>query len=136
MSFIGKETRLVCMLAARESQILDIAGPLEVFAKANRFLEQEMGVERTPYEIRFLSLEPSRTIQCNNGLSLVAHAHYREARGAADTLLIAGGEVLEAGGASRELLTWLQRQAKRVRRLGSICTGAYLLAEAGLLDNC
>jgi transcriptional regulator GlxA family with amidase domain len=129
-------TRRICLLAPPQSQILDIAGPLEVFAKANRFAPEQAKGGRPPYDIQVVATTANRRIVCNNGLSLQAHLAYREVRGAVDTLLVAGGDAVETGGVSRELLRWLRRMANRLRRLGSICTGAYLLAEAGLLDGC
>jgi transcriptional regulator GlxA family with amidase domain len=48
---------------------------------------------------------------------------------------VAGGSGVENAGRDEELLRWLQKTAQRVRRLGSICTGAFLLASAGLLDG-
>jgi transcriptional regulator GlxA family with amidase domain len=59
----------------------------------------------------------------------------RNLRGPIDTLLIAGGTGLEAAGEDEELVLWLRKTAQRVRRIGSICTGAFLLGSAGLLDG-
>src|SRR5208337_2250499 len=56
-------------------------------------------------------------------------------RGPIDTLLVAGGTGVEEAAQSEELVLWLRKTAQRVRRIGSICTGAFLLAEAGLLDG-
>jgi transcriptional regulator GlxA family with amidase domain len=56
-------------------------------------------------------------------------------RGRIDTLLVAGGSGVETASRDEELLLWLQKTAQRVRRIGSVCTGAFLLASAGLLDG-
>jgi transcriptional regulator GlxA family with amidase domain len=60
---------------------------------------------------------------------------FRTLRGPIDTLLVAGGSGVEDAAQDEDLLVWLRKTARRVRRIGSICTGAFLLAEAGLLDG-
>jgi transcriptional regulator GlxA family with amidase domain len=60
---------------------------------------------------------------------------FRTLRGPIDTLLVAGGSGVETASRDEELLLWLQKTAQRVRRIGSVCTGAFLLASAGLLDG-
>jgi transcriptional regulator GlxA family with amidase domain len=74
-------------------------------------------------------------IAASSGLELVARRAVAELRGGLDTLLVAGGEGVQDALRDRALLAWLRRMAPRVRRLGSVCTGAFLLAEAGLLDG-
>src|SRR5262249_60558997 len=60
---------------------------------------------------------------------------FRQARGKVDTLLVAGGDAIEQNEISSEAVRWLRRMAGRARRVGSVCTGALLLARAGLLDD-
>src|SRR5262249_17807194 len=69
----------------------------------------------------------------SSGLGLHADRCYDQARAGIDTLLIAGGRGTPRYYSDRKLLAWIRRQSQSVRRLGSICTGAFLLAEAGLL---
>src|SRR5438128_2052181 len=66
-------TRRICLLAAPEAQILDIAGPLEVFAKANRLAQEQAHSSHPLYDIQVLTTAANRRIACNNGLSLQAH---------------------------------------------------------------
>lgn len=101
-------------------QSLDVTGPLEVFAHAGG------------YECRTGSLGglPVRT---GSGLRLAPDADLRQLAGQPDLLIVPGGE-----GARRrdpELVAWLRENAPGPRRLASVCTGAFLLAEAGLLDG-
>ncbi|PTL82826.1 AraC family transcriptional regulator [Vitiosangium sp. GDMCC 1.1324] len=118
------------MLAVPPVQELDVVGPADVFAGINRLLGQ-----RGPgYEIELVTGTADRLVQGEAGLSLLAGRSFREVRGPIDTLLVAGGTgVMNACDPS--LLRWLRERASQVRRLGSICTGSFLLAEAGLLDG-
>ena len=60
----------------------------------------------------------------------MAHKTFRELRGNIDTLLIAGGSAIENDEIGAEVIRWLKTIAKRIRRIGSVCTGAMLLARA------
>jgi len=123
----------VAMLAYDDAQILDITGPLEVFARTSRWLIDQ-GRRRTPcYEITLLG-ERRGVIRTSGGLKLQPGRSYRAA-GPIDTLLISGGIGCEQAMQDRALLEWIRRQSSRVERLGSICTGALILAAAGLLKD-
>ena len=69
------------------------------------------------------------------GLPLLAQGLPPRSAPAPDTLIVAGGEGTRAALADAALTAWLRAVAPRVRRLASVCTGAFLLAEAGLLDG-
>jgi transcriptional regulator GlxA family with amidase domain len=69
------------------------------------------------------------------GVSLLARGLPARPADPPDTLVVAGGQGARAAVADRELIAWLREAAPRVRRLASVCTGAFLLAEAGLLDG-
>ena len=70
-----------------------------------------------------------------SGLQLVATTPWNRLPGDIDTLLVVGGVDIWTGDSHPKLLRWLHEQSKKVRRLGSVCTGAFVLAEAGLLDG-
>ncbi len=106
-------------------QSLDVTGPVEVFAAAGAI---DGGA---PYEIRTASLDggPVRT---SSGLTLVPDCTLDEAP-LPHTLLVPGGAGTRA--ADRELVDWVRENGPKAERLVSVCTGAILLAEAGLLDG-
>lgn len=123
----------VAMVGFDDAQILDITGPLEVFSRTSRWLV-DAGVWRTPcYEILLLG-ERRGSIRTSSGIKLEVSAPYSEAS-RIDTLLVAGGVGTEQALGNENLLAWLRAQSKRVERLGSICTGALILAAAGLLKD-
>jgi transcriptional regulator GlxA family with amidase domain len=68
-------------------------------------------------------------------LGFAADKTFRQAGGKIDTLLVAGGEAIERSEINAEAVRWLKRAAAKCRRVGSVCTGAMLLARAGLLDG-
>lgn len=87
------------------------------------------------YQVRLLSAVDTPTISTTGGIELVPHAFYRDYGGPIDTLLVVGGPDVWSGRDSPELLAWLRERTSTARRYGAICTGAFTLAEAGLLDG-
>jgi transcriptional regulator GlxA family with amidase domain len=126
-------------------QSLDVTGPLEVFAGANRWQSGRdyspagpNGPDGPAYQIRTASLD-GRPVRTSSGLrlapdeSLRRHESLRQDEGGPDVLLVPGGEGTRD--ADPDLVAWLSTHGPRARRLVSVCTGAFLLAEAGLLDR-
>jgi transcriptional regulator GlxA family with amidase domain len=128
-------SRTVVFLAAPSTQILDVAGPFQIFVRASELFVQECPARKAPYNVLLASTTRRRSVATNCGLVLTGTTTFRTLRGPIDTLLVAGGSGVEKAANNEELLLWLQKTALRVRRIGSICTGAFLLASAGLLDG-
>ncbi len=127
--------RTIVFLAAPSTQILDVAGPFQIFVRAAELFVHEDLARKTPYNVVLASTTHRRSVTTNCGLVLTGRETFRTLRGPIDTLLVAGGTGLENAARDEELLLWLRKVAQRVRRIGSICTGAFLLASAGLLDG-
>jgi transcriptional regulator GlxA family with amidase domain len=125
----------VALLAYPLVDVLDVAGPSEVFAAAQRAVAAVGGPTGACYSIQVLSSSAKLAIETDSGVKLQAHRSCFGVRYPIDTLLVAGGQGSLDAAKDRALLRWLQRLAPRVRRLGSICTGAFVLAAAGLLDG-
>ncbi|MGC1684678.1 MAG: GlxA family transcriptional regulator [Candidatus Acidiferrales bacterium] len=130
-----QRSKTIIFLAAPNTQILDVAGPFQVFVRASELFVQEHPARTAPYRVILASSTHRRTVTTNCGLLLTGNATYRALRRPIDTLLVAGGNGVESASHDKELLLWLRKTARRVRRIGSICTGAFLLASAGLLNG-
>src|SRR5262249_41968101 len=92
--------------------------------------------DTTPgYRIEVVSTGGASRVETSCGVALVADRDYRSLRGEVDTLLVAGGAGAWRGAQDGRRLRWLRRLAPGVRRIGSVCTGAFVLAAAGLLDG-
>lgn len=110
-------------------QALDIAGPVDVFAEANGFVADGDGYETV---LIGASHEPLRA---SNGMKISADLRFDEADQRFDILLVAGGPALPDAAPDPELTQWLRRAPERADLYGSICTGAFALGYAGLLDG-
>lgn len=125
--------RQIACLVFADAMSLDITGPLQVFASANAE-RQRQGLPSC-YEIHLLGNEAG-PITLSAGFALVADQSWHQVSAADfDTLLVPGGAGVEAMRKNEALLDWLRHAEPRVRRLGSICSGALILAAAGLLDG-
>ena len=122
------------MLAYPGIQVLDVMGPLEVFSRTTRWLKDHGLRKDDAYRVEIIG--PKRgPFLTSSGLRLYADHSVADAGFGIDTLLVAGGLGVHRYRKDFALIHFLKRQAGRVRRLASICTGAFLLAEAGLLDG-
>ena len=109
-------------------QSLDVSGPVEVFATA--------GFERDREEYRIEVASPDGApVRTSSGLSIGAEHAVNAVRGDIDTLVVAGGRGVHAAIEDASFVAAVARLAKRSRRVTSVCTGAFVLAEAGLLDG-
>jgi transcriptional regulator GlxA family with amidase domain len=122
----------VLMLALPIVQTLDVTGPMEVFAQANA--RAAAANRAKPYRLE-LAAPKAGLVETSCGIALHA-THSFSARGPApDTLIVAGGAGTRAAIHDRKLIATLRRIALRTPRVASVCTGAYPLAAAGLLDG-
>ena len=109
---------------------LDLVGPVEVFGTANRLL----GGGRKPYAVEVVTTAGDRRVDGEGGLSLLAHRHYHDVGDRPDSVLVVCG-VGARTIRDCALFGWLRGAAATTRRLGSVCVGGFLLAQAGILDG-
>jgi transcriptional regulator GlxA family with amidase domain len=130
-------------------QSLDVTGPLEVFSGAQQLLEARPrrmpagqplaeakrggGIDRG-YTTTVVSLDGA-PVATSSGLTIVPHTDLHHAPARVDTLLVAGGFGAELACADPALIEWIAACAQTTRRVASVCTGAFLLAAAGVLDG-
>jgi transcriptional regulator GlxA family with amidase domain len=122
--------RRIEILAFPDVQLLDVAGPLQVFASANE-LARAAG-EPLPYELAVVAEQP--LVIASGGLGL-AGQKLSKSSGPIDTLIVAGGFGVGPACENAALIRWITARAAAARRVASVCTGAFLLATAGLLDG-
>ncbi|MEI5099376.1 DJ-1/PfpI family protein [Streptomyces sp. PmtG] len=120
--------RRILIVAYDDSQILDIACPSGALDIANRY------GARPPYEIE-LGTVGRTAARSSSGIALGAGQNLEAVSGPLDTLLVAGGAGYERAAADARLVAQVRRLARASRRVASVCTGAYVLAAAGLLDH-
>jgi transcriptional regulator GlxA family with amidase domain len=126
---MNKLKRTIGFLVAPPFELICLAGPIGVFSNANLVEENQCR-----YEIKIISTEKGNYVTSADGSRMGPATHYTKFQGALDTLLVVGGQGCLKP-VTPSLRAWLRQRAKRVRRLGSICVGTFILAEAGLLKN-
>jgi transcriptional regulator GlxA family with amidase domain len=132
---IGTSTRRIVLLAAPGSQILDVIGPFQIFTRAAEIHASKHPQASLIYSIEIVTISRRLSVATNCGLHITAQRPYWQLRGAIDTLLITGGTAVEADQTGMGVVQWIGKRSQSVRRLGSVCTGAMLLARTGLLSG-
>jgi transcriptional regulator GlxA family with amidase domain len=135
----NRPPRRITLVAFPGVQTLDVTGPYEVFALANRFMGEPSS---PPYDLEIVAQRaatPDLTVRSSSavrlGLDRALDPRPSAADRAIDTVMVAGGEGTPAAAADPDLLGWLRAVAPHCRRITSVCSGAFVLAAAGLLDG-
>jgi transcriptional regulator GlxA family with amidase domain len=118
------------IVAFPDVQVLDVVGPLEVLSRA-----ADLAPDHDPgYAIEVVTAD-GRPVRATCGIQLGADSSVGDCRGPIDTLMVAGGAGTRAVLEDTRLVDWVRRAARRSRRVTSVCSGAFVLARAGLLDG-
>ena len=123
--------RSVAILAFPGVQSLDVTGPFEVFAGASA-AATALGIDAS-YDVSVVAAIPG-PVTCESGIALVASGLPRPGQHL-DTLVVAGGRGVDTARSDPSLVRWVRDAAARSRRVATVCSGALLAAEAGLLDG-
>ncbi|MDR3463604.1 MAG: GlxA family transcriptional regulator [Beijerinckiaceae bacterium] len=126
-----KPIRAIEVLAFPSVQLLDVTGPLQVFASTNDLVARAGGTP--PYALQVVA-QGGKTVTVSAGLA-IATSSLPPIGTALDTLMVAGGPGVEAAAADPALVAWVRERATQARRVASVCTGAFLLAASGVLDG-
>jgi transcriptional regulator GlxA family with amidase domain len=122
-------SRRIVVIAVPPVDELDLVGPLQVFNSVNRL------AQRTIYTIEVVTNADRMTVDGEGGvLTFIARDHFRKVEGECDSLLLVCGLATRSV-RDAQLSKWLRAMAAKVRRLGAVCVGSFLLAEAGLLNG-
>lgn len=131
----ARAPRRIAVLALPNSALSDFAGPYETFLLAARMGQESLRLPHPAYEVTLLSVA-GRSVPTLSGLGITGARVFNAYEGMPDTLIVAGEpDSLEGVSNPARLFRWLHRVAAECRRVCTICTGAFCLAEAGLLDE-
>ncbi len=122
------ESRFIVMLVYPGVMTMDVYGPLEAFAMANS------SSGRTLYQVAIASMDGA-PVPTSLGVPIAPNMAVGDIKEPIDTLLVSGGRGQAEARNDQTLMGWLRAGSREARRTGSICTGAFLLAAAGLLDG-
>ena len=121
------------LLLFDDVEVLDFAGPFEVFSVANELNQEKL------FSISTVSLSTSTTVRAKNGLTVIANKLFEdldaETLASLDVLLVPGGEGVRALLKNDRLLQTIATMKADKKIVASICTGALILAKAGVLKH-
>jgi transcriptional regulator GlxA family with amidase domain len=123
-----QQTSRVVIVGFPDAEVLDITGPAEVFGMANQLLA------RQAYEVTLGAADPE-PLPTSGGLRLCVDHGLDRLPAGLDTVVASGGDGTRSAARDPRVLGWLQRASPVARRMTSVCSGAFLLAAAGLLDG-
>src|ERR1700736_3720651 len=103
---IQPRTRQVLLIAGPGTEILDLVGPLQVFARAAEMFSKQNPRSLPIYSVEVITTSSRTSVMTNCGLRITAHKTFREVRGEIDTLLVAGGSAIENDEIKVEVVGW------------------------------
>lgn len=126
-------TRTIVFVGYDGVQGLDLTGPLDVFAGAQQWVARTGAAD--PGYRTIVASGDGRPFRTTAGLTVLPDAGLDDLPGTVDTIVVPGSEITLSEPYPEKIVAWLARSASGARRVTSVCTGAFLLAEAGLLDG-
>jgi transcriptional regulator GlxA family with amidase domain len=128
--------RHVAMVVYPDCEIVDVTGPMDVFCFANYWLRLAGQIQdnEAVYSLSLIA-ERAGPVKTASGMKIIADYAYDDVPDDIDTLMVTGAPFTVDSWTDRKLVRWLPEMLPKVRRMVSICTGAFLLAESGLLNQ-
>jgi len=121
-------------MAPPGTSILDVAGPLDVFIKAADYIRASTKGDKS-YTVHVVSTENIKIVNTSACLPIVTEGNINSIDYEIDTLLVTGIPGAPENMVNKATLRWLKDHWQHIRRVGSVCTGAFILAEAGILNG-
>jgi transcriptional regulator GlxA family with amidase domain len=132
---LEKKFKHIVILTPPNTSILDVAGPLEVFSKTANYIEENPGKYPFTYKTHVLSTDKAGILETSSGMPIVCEGNLFSVDYKIDTLLVTGNANAHLYPSFDEMINWLKTNWKKIRRVGSVCAGAFILAKAGILDG-
>jgi len=126
---MASQTLTIIIAVPPRAQSLDVSGPLAAFREAGRQSNGEIS-----YDVKLMSIQNTNTTDID-GMTVMTDMSIYDSDVLIDTLLIAGTHDYQQAFNAYEFHQWLKRRTPHIRRYGSVCTGAFFLGAAGLLDG-
>jgi transcriptional regulator GlxA family with amidase domain len=127
-------SRRIGFLIYPDCDIVDVCGPFDAFYYADLWLRRFGRTNEPGYKCDILAATPG-PVRTSCGIELGAAQSCNDERDALDTLVVLGGVAAEQASKDSSLVEWVGSMAPRVRRVASVCNGAFILAAAGLLNH-
>ena len=128
------KSRRIGVLVWPGCDVLDVCGPIDVFFYAKYWLQRYARTCEPGYQCDIIAATPG-PVKTTCGIELIATHSYSDIEDGLDTLVVVGGADAEEASKDPSLVKCARSMAPRVRRVASICTGAFILAAAGLLHQ-
>ena len=129
----SKNIKHIVILVHPYSNMLNIAGPLEAFKRASVNIDKVGHYVDFTYQIHVVSALRNKRVDMYPGISITCESYYKDIDYPIDTLIIAGKPVEYKF--RKDVLIWLKEQSLKVQRICSMCAGAFILADAGILNG-
>ncbi len=134
---MSNKIRHIAFLIIPNATLLDITGPYEVFTQALEHIQVNREKPDFTYQLHCLSIDKKKSVKTASGMMIQCAENIISLDYQIDTLVIPGvpNSLIEGYNLSPKVLDWIAKQSKVVRRVCSVCTGSFFLAEAGILTN-